>query len=61
MAAYASGVNYFDTAFIYPGSEAAMGEIFRRNGIRKKLKKVKKELEGPPNKLIRLILKVVKF
>ncbi len=22
-----SGVNYFDTAYIYPGSEAALGEI----------------------------------
>ena len=28
------GVNYLDTAYIYPGSEAAIGEIFARNGIR---------------------------
>ena len=28
MSAYNKGVNYFDTAFIYPGSEAAIGEIF---------------------------------
>ena len=35
MAAYRAGVNYFDTAYIYPGSEAAIGEIFERNGIRK--------------------------
>lgn len=33
--AYKNGVNYFDTAYIYPGSEAALGEIFERNGIRK--------------------------
>ena len=34
MQAYHSGVNYFDTAYIYVGSEAAIGEIFERNGIR---------------------------
>ena len=34
MAAYNNGVNYFDTAYIYPGSEAAIGEIFERNHIR---------------------------
>lgn len=28
------GVNYFDTAYIYPGSEVALGEIFRRLGCR---------------------------
>ena len=37
MAAYRAGVNYFDTAYIYPGSEAAIGEIFERNGIRDKI------------------------
>ena len=35
MAAYSAGVNYFDTAYIYPGSESALGEIFEKNGIRK--------------------------
>ena len=35
MDAYHSGVNYYDTAYIYGGSEAAIGEIFARNGIRK--------------------------
>ena len=35
MLAYKNGVNYFDTAYIYPGSEAAIGEIFEKNGIRK--------------------------
>ena len=34
MLAYRGGVNYFDTAYIYPGSEAALGEILQRNGIR---------------------------
>lgn len=37
MAAYRAGVNYFDTAYIYPGSEAALGEILERNGIRDKV------------------------
>ena len=35
MQAYGGGVNYYDTAYIYPGSEAAIGEIFEKNGIRK--------------------------
>ncbi|MGX8707407.1 MAG: aldo/keto reductase, partial [Bacteroidales bacterium] len=37
MAAYRSGVNYYDTAYLYPGSEAALGEILERNGIRDKV------------------------
>lgn len=37
MNAFNSGVNYFDTAFIYPGSEAALGEIFEKNNIRDKV------------------------
>ena len=37
LAAYRAGVNYFDTAYIYPGSEAAVGEIFERNHIREKV------------------------
>ena len=37
MTAFHNGVNYFDTAYIYPGSEAAIGEIFERNGIRDKI------------------------
>ena len=37
MSAYNKGVNYFDTAFIYPGSEAAIGEIFEKNNIRDKI------------------------
>ncbi len=34
MAAIQGGVNYLDTAYIYPGSEAAVGEILRRNQCR---------------------------
>ena len=37
MTAYQAGVNYYDTAYIYPGSEAALGEIFERNNIREKV------------------------
>ncbi len=37
MVAYNAGVNYYDTAYIYPGSEAAIGEIFERNQIRDKI------------------------
>lgn len=35
--AVAQGVNYFDTAYIYPGSEAAIGEIFEKNHLREKI------------------------
>ena len=37
MAAYRAGVNYYDTAYIYPGSEALLGTVLERNGIRKKV------------------------
>ena len=37
LAAYHAGVNYFDTAYIYSGSEAAVGEIFERNHMREKV------------------------
>ena len=37
MEAYRNGVNYYDTAYVYPGSEAALGEILQRNGIRAKV------------------------
>ena len=32
-----AGINYFDTAYIYTGSEAALGEILERNGVRDKV------------------------
>ena len=38
LEAYKSGVNYFDTAYVYSGSEAAVGEIFERNGIRENIR-----------------------
>lgn len=37
MAAVEGGVNYLDTAYIYPGSEAAVGEILHRNRCRDKV------------------------
>ena len=37
LRAYEAGINYFDTAYIYPGSEAAIGEIFEKHGIREKI------------------------
>ncbi|WP_026528682.1 aldo/keto reductase [Butyrivibrio sp. VCD2006] len=37
MRAYELGVNYYDTAYIYSGSEVAIGEIFEKNHIREKI------------------------
>ena len=37
MAAYKMGINYYDTAYIYGGSEAALGKIFEKNGIRENI------------------------
>lgn len=37
LEAYNNGVNYFDTAYIYSGSEALIGEIFEKNKIREKI------------------------
>ena len=37
LTAIRGGVNYFDTAYIYPGSEAALGEILHKNGLRDKV------------------------
>ena len=34
MTAFHAGVNYYDTAYVYPGSEAALGEILDKNNIR---------------------------
>ncbi len=31
------GVNYFDTAFVYPGSESVLGELLEKNGVRDKV------------------------
>lgn len=37
MAAIESGVNYLDTAYVYPGNEAAVGEILQRGRCREKI------------------------
>ena len=37
LQAISGGVNYFDTAYIYPGSESALGEILEKNGLREKI------------------------
>ena len=37
MLAIEGGVNYFDTAYIYPGSEALLGEVLERNHVRDKV------------------------
>lgn len=34
MEAFHAGVNYYDTAYVYPGSEAALGTILEKNQIR---------------------------
>ena len=34
LSAFHAGVNYYDTAYIYPGSEALLGTVLERNGIR---------------------------
>ncbi len=38
LRAYDLGVNYYDTAYVYPGSEVALGEILEKNKIREKVK-----------------------
>lgn len=37
MTAFRNGVNYFDTAYVYPGSEAALGKILSHHHIREKV------------------------
>ena len=37
MLAIEKGVNYFDTAYLYPGSEELMGRIFEENNCRDKV------------------------
>jgi len=38
LAAIEGGVNYFDTAYIYPGSEAALGEVLKKHGLRERVR-----------------------
>ena len=37
MTAYQGGVNYYDTAYVYPGSEALLGQVLEANHIRDKV------------------------
>lgn len=37
MRAIDAGVNYFDTAYLYPGSEACLGRILQKNHCREKV------------------------
>ena len=37
LTAIEGGVNYFDTAYIYPGSESALGEILEKTRLRDKV------------------------
>ncbi len=37
LTAFHSGVNYYDTAYVYPGSENALGEILEKNKIREQV------------------------
>ena len=37
MLAIDGGVNYFDTAYIYPGSEALLGQVLEKNHAREKV------------------------
>ncbi|MCL2071836.1 MAG: aldo/keto reductase [Oscillospiraceae bacterium] len=37
LAAIENGINYFDTAYIYPGKEALLGKILHKNRLREKV------------------------
>ena len=37
LEAYRAGVNYFDTAYVYPGNEVALGKILAKNHMREKI------------------------
>ena len=37
MKAYESGINYYDTAYVYKGKEEQLGKILAKNGIREKV------------------------
>lgn len=37
MTAIDAGINYFDTAYVYPGSESTLGEILEKNHVRDKV------------------------
>lgn len=37
LEAYKAGVNYYDTAYVYPGSEELLGRVLEENKIRDKV------------------------
>lgn len=37
MYAYEKGINYYDTAYMYSGSEELLGKVLEKNGIREKV------------------------
>ena len=37
MTAIRAGVNYLDTAYVYPGNETAVGELLSRNHCREEI------------------------
>ena len=37
MTAFHEGINYYDTAYVYPGSETALGKILEKNNIREQV------------------------
>ncbi|MDR2940704.1 MAG: aldo/keto reductase [Clostridiales bacterium] len=37
LKAYKHGINYYDTAYLYPGSEEVVGEIFAKHSLREKV------------------------
>ena len=43
--AYERGVNYYDTAYIYPGSEEALGTILEKNNLREKVNVLSRKVE----------------
>ena len=38
LAAVEGGINYFDTAYIYPGSEVFLGQVLQKNNLRQRVK-----------------------
>ena len=38
MEAVKAGVNYFDTAYLYPGSEEALGKIVKKHDLRSRIR-----------------------
>ena len=38
MSSIENGINYFDTAYLYPGSEKTLGKILKNNNVRNKVK-----------------------